>query len=100
MRGYTMPVRTVNTSIMARAGSSWRRMSGHSQCSDEQIDELDEDERGDDASDPVDHQVSPQHRRGLLSAELHTSQRERDQGDDDQRVEDDGGEDRRTWCVQ
>ena len=58
------------------------------------IDQLDADERHDDAAEAVDQQIAAQQRCGADGAILHAAQSERDQRDDDQRVENHGGEDR------
>ena len=71
-------------------GFSSRQADGR----DDQVDELDADERGDDAAQAVDQQVAPQQVGGRRGPVGDAAQRQRDQGDDDQRVEDDGGEDR------
>ena len=51
---------------------------------------LDADEGGDDAAEAVDEQVAAQHCGGAGGDELHASERQGDEGDDDQGVEDDG----------
>ena len=56
--------------------------------------DLDADEGHDDAAEPVDEQVAPQERGGTDRAIADSLQRQRDQRDDDQRIEDDGGQDR------
>src|ERR1700733_8272331 len=60
------------------------------QRDEDQVDELDEDERDDDAAYAVDPDVPAQDGRGAGRAESHAAQRQRDQGHDHQRVEDDG----------
>src|ERR1700680_1895263 len=60
-------------------------------CADEyenDIDELEADEGDDDAADAVDDQISAQYDPRWCRPILHTAQRERNQSDDDQRVED------------
>ena len=57
------------------------------------IDQLDADKRHDDAAQPVDQQVSPQQRTGADRAIRDASQGKRNERDDDQRVENDGGQD-------
>ena len=49
----------------------------------------------DDSAEAVDQEVAAQHRGRAERPEPHAAQRERDQRDDHERVEDDGGEDRR-----
>src|ERR1700690_4039439 len=57
-----------------------------------QVDEFDEDERHDHATDAVDPHVAAQDRRRTGRAELDAAKRQGNQSDDDQRIEDDGGE--------
>src|SRR5580704_8525895 len=64
------------------------------QGGDDHIDRLDADERNDDAPDAVDHQVAAQQRAGADGAIGHALQSQRNQRDDDQRVEDDRRQDR------
>src|SRR6185436_18301140 len=87
----------VNTTTATMAGRSWRvkvRMSVGSQCGDDDVDELDADERGDDTAEPVDQEVAPQHEGRGFGPELDAAQGERDECHDDQGVEDDRREDR------
>ena len=63
------------------------------QCIDQEVDGLDPHEWNDDPTDPVDEQVPLQQRPGTDRAIGDPFERERDQRDDDQRVEDDGGKD-------
>ena len=65
----------------------WRADEDH-------VDQLDPDERYDDAADAVDQHVFAQDGVRAARAVGDASQRERDQRDDDERVEDDRREDR------
>ena len=61
---------------------------------DDDVDGLDADERHDHAADAVDQQVAAQQRARRLTAGSDTPlQRQRDERDDDQRVEDDRRQD-------
>src|ERR1700755_1606598 len=91
------PVITVSAMTSTRAGRisfSMGLSSGEMQGGDHEVDRLNADERNDDAADAVDQQVAPQQRTGADRPVRDALQGERDQRDDDQRVEDDGGEDR------
>ena len=59
------------------------------QSRDDEVDELDGDERRDDAAQPVDQQIAAKQRGGADGTILDAPQRQRDQRDDDQGVEDD-----------
>ena len=58
------------------------------------IDQLDPDERHDDSPHAVDEQIAAEEGGGRERPEPDSAQRERYQRDDDQRVEDDGAQDR------
>src|SRR5215204_2118085 len=62
---------------------------------DYHVDELDTDERHDDSAQTVNQKVTPEQRRGGHRPVLDATQRERDERDDDERVEDDGRQNRR-----
>ena len=62
---------------------------------DEQVDQLDADERRDQAAEPVDQQVAAQQRVAPDRPVADAAQGQRDQQRDDQRVEDDRRDDRR-----
>src|SRR6185312_12763940 len=64
------------------------------QRGDGEINRLDADEGQDDAAGAVDEQIAPQERGGADRPVLHTLQGERNQRDDDQRIEHDGRQDR------
>src|ERR1700732_2665497 len=98
--GYMMPVSRARTSVAAAAVKSWRRMSVHPQAGKDQIDELDADERGDHAAQPVDEDVAAQDGLSAQGLELHTPQGQGDEQDDDDRIEDDGREDGRVGVVE
>ena len=51
---------------------------------DDEIDDLDADERHDDAAEAVDEQVALQNRERADGPEFHAAQRQRNQRDDDQ----------------
>src|SRR3974390_51940 len=68
--------------------------SGEVQCADKQVDRLDTDERNDDSAYTVDQQVAPQQRGGADRTIADAAQRQRNEGNDDQRIEDDRGQDR------
>ena len=73
--------------------------SGAEHVVDDEIDQLDADERRDDAAEPVDQQVPAQERGRADRAVADAAQRQRDQDRDDERVEDDGRGDRaRAAC--
>src|SRR6516162_11929465 len=57
---------------------------------DDEVDELDPDERDDQSADAVDQQVPAEQRLGRGRPVPYAAQRQRDQRHDDQRVEDDG----------
>jgi len=59
-----------------------------SDACDQKIDQLDANERRDNATDTVDEQVTPQQCRRAHRTIADTLQRQRDQGDDDEGVED------------
>ena len=61
---------------------------------DDEIDELDADERNDDAAEAIDEQVALQNGERAHRFVGHAAQRQRNQRDDDERVENDGAEDR------
>ena len=58
-----------------------------------EVDGLDEGEGQEDAAQPVDEEVPPQQRAPGRARYAMPAQRQRDQGDDDQRVEDHRGQD-------
>ena len=64
------------------------------------IDEFDADERNDDAAEAVDEQVALQNGERADRLVRHAAQRQRNQRDDDERVENDGAQDRAGRAVQ
>ena len=64
------------------------------------VDDLDSDERNDETAESVNEQVAAENVHRRRGAELHAAQRERDQEDDDDRVEDHGAENRAVRRVQ
>ena len=68
--------------------------SGEMQGGDDEVDDLDADERHDEAAEAVDQKVAAQQRGRADRPVGDALQRQRDQRDDDQRVEDDGRQDR------
>src|SRR5580698_1544942 len=103
--GYPKPRTTVTMASIAMQADACltrpdRRISVESDRGEGQVDELDEDERGDDPADAVDEGVAPQDRGPVAGLERHPAQRQRDQRRDDERVVDDRGQDRRVRAVQ
>src|ERR1700722_6530541 len=89
-KGYAIPVIAVNSANNTNKGRSSRFMAtslDQPQCRERHVDRLDADERNDDASHAVDQQISAQERGGAERPVFHSLQSERDQQDDDQRVE-------------
>src|SRR5215210_8614486 len=72
-------------------------VSGAEDTMDEEVEELDADERRDQPAEAVDEQVASQQRRRPQRPVADAAQGERDEQRDDQRVEDDGSDDRRLW---
>ena len=72
----------------------WSCSSGEADGGDDEVDQLDADERHDEAAEAVDEQVAAQQRGGADRPVGDAAQRQRDQRDDDQRVEDDRRQDR------
>src|SRR5262249_22287159 len=85
--GYATPVISVSAITSTMAGRISRSMdnspSGKVQGRDREIDRLDADERNDDASDTIDHEVPTQQRPGADRTVGDAFERERDQRDDD-----------------
>ena len=61
---------------------------------------FDADERDDDAAEAVDEQVALQNGQRADGLEFHAAQRQRNQRDDDERVENDGAQDGAVRAVQ
>src|SRR5438270_13567300 len=66
---------------------------GQVQGNNDEVDRLDTDEGNGDAAEPVDQQVAPEQRTGADRTIGDAFQRERNQPDDDQRIEDDRRQD-------
>src|SRR5882672_7274167 len=64
------------------------------ESSDNDIDQFDGNELNNDSAHAIDKQVALQRREGANGRIFHAAQRQRDQRDDDERVENDGAEDR------
>src|SRR6185312_9077940 len=104
------PQSTVNTSRARNAAmccltKTGRRFMSRSPTEswnvhDDEVDELDPDERDDQAADAVDPQVPAEQRLRGGRTVADAAQRQRDQRDDDQRVEDDRRGDRRLRAAQ
>src|ERR1700761_7418002 len=95
------PVITVSNSSARSAAQCWRMMfakfiSAHpGDKLHDQIDQLDADERGDDAAQSVEIKVAAQQLRRAAGRVLNAPERQRDQYHDDDRVEDHCGKNRR-----
>src|SRR3954453_13750458 len=111
-RGYIAPVITVNAMRARIAARCWPIHEGRRDIAflspladsgdvhDDQVDELDPDERDDQPAESVDPQVPAQQRARRRRRVPHAAQRQRDERDDDQRVEHDRRRDRRRRAVQ
>src|SRR6476619_4034294 len=99
-----MPLSTVKMRRTRSPVAAWRRsvvtMSDPRNESDEQIDEENPGEGRYDAAQAVDQPVAAQQVRRAGRGVAHAAQGQRDERDDDQRVEDDGREDGRLRCGQ
>ena len=84
----------VISSMMVFIGMSGLADSGEVQGGHEHVDGLDADERDNDAADTVDEQVTLEDFCRTQGAELHSAQGQRNERNDDQRIEDDRAEDR------
>src|SRR5271154_1997954 len=91
-----MPVSTVRTAVATNAVMNVRMelTSGEMQRGDHDVDGLDADERNNHAAETVDEKIAGQNRGRADRTILHTAQRERNQRDDDQRIEEDGRQNR------
>src|SRR3954451_7312469 len=67
--------------------------SNQVQGRDHEVDRLDADERNDDAAKAINQQITLEQRPGPHGAIPHALERKRNEGDDDQRIEDDRRED-------
>src|SRR5579871_5590095 len=68
--------------------------SGQADGGNDEVDDLDANERRDDAAQAIDQEVALQEAPGADRTVFYAAQRERHQRNDDQRVEDDRREDR------
>src|SRR5450759_4725243 len=104
MQPCQFPRRPVGTPARAepsapgRAGGSRKRFlsfetSNQMESDEENIDRLDPRERHEDAADAVEHQVSSENPPRAEGPVRNAPESQWDQGDDDERVEDDRGED-------
>src|SRR5262252_3912212 len=95
--GYATPVTRVSATRMTRAGRSCARMSSpplyEAEGHEDHVHELDPRERDEDAAHAVDPEVAPENGRRANRTVADAAEGQRDERDDDQRVEDDGGED-------
>src|SRR5215467_6109066 len=96
--GYATPVTRVSATRMTRAGRSCARMMSspplhEAEGNKNHVHELDPRERDEDAAHAIDPEVAPQDGRRPDGAVAHATECQRDERDDDQGVEDDGGED-------
>src|SRR5579885_1186745 len=88
--GSASPARPLERAMKITAFSLFRTLAlcRQVQRDEDQVDELDANERQDNAAEAVEQQVAPQDRRGAERAILHAAQGQRNQRNDDQRVED------------
>src|SRR5215831_4120327 len=86
---------TVITSSIATAGQTCLSMvsSRKADSGNEQVDQLDADERNDDAAEAIDQKIAAQQAGGADRTIGNAAQRQRDQGDNDQCIEDDRRQD-------
>src|SRR5262245_10730220 len=97
--GYTRPRRTVVTTVISTAVRRLlaRFMADDSRETDRRdhhVDQLDPDERNDDAAESVNQQVATKERRRTDGAVVDAAQRQWDERHDDQRVENHRRQDR------
>src|SRR5450432_4657330 len=105
MPGYMPPVMTMRTIVNAMAGQSCLRSMiarplDEVQGNEEEIDDLDAHERHDETAESVDQQVPAENHGRRRGAILDAAQRERNERDDDERVENHAREDRGLRRVQ
>src|SRR5215475_9381976 len=96
--GYATPVTRVRATRMTRAGRNCARMMSppplhEAEGHEDHVHELDSRERDEDAAHAVDPEVAPENGRRAKGTVADAAEGERDERDDDQGVEDDGGED-------
>src|ERR1700737_1492987 len=73
---------------------------GHPDARDDHVNQLDANERNDDSAQAVDQQVVTQQRGGAHGAVLYACQSQRNQGDDDQGIENYGRQYRRARSLE
>ena len=75
-------------------GEKFFHLLGQVKRGDDQIDQFDPDKRNDETAEAVDQQVALQNGERAHRFVSHAAQRQRNKCDDDERVENDGAEDR------
>src|ERR1700745_2692254 len=89
-----MSVSATRTTMAGRISRNMTRSpSGEMQGRNDNVDGLDADERDDDAADAVDPKIAAEQRAGADRAITHPFEGQWDERDNDQRIEDNGGED-------
>ena len=81
-------------------GEEFFHLLGQVKCGDDQVDQLDSDKRNDETAEAVDEQVALQDGERAHRFVSDAAQRQRNQRDDDERVENDGAQDRAGGGVQ
>src|ERR1700722_16169149 len=103
-RGYAPQHTTASTSVDMRAArnSENRRFISLNEfeSGDNDVNGRDANERNNDAAQPVDEQVALQNGQRADGVELHAAQGQRNQGDDDEGIENDGAQDGAVRAVQ
>src|SRR5262249_35123278 len=104
MSGYSPQQTTASTSVDTTAPRMWEKNSfmslGQVKRSDNQIDQFDSDKWNDETAEAIDQQVALQNGERAHWLVSNAAQRQRDQRDDDQRVKNDGAENRTGRTVQ
>src|ERR1700677_962072 len=96
-----MSVRAMRTTIAGRISRNiWVISSGEMQGRDQEVDSLDADKRNNHAAKAVDQKVAAQQRCGSDRTIPHALKRQRNQGDDDERIKDDRRKDGALWSRQ
>src|ERR1017187_9062544 len=101
--GYSTPVRIVKATVTRIAMMScfiFRLPLRQMQKPQQPVDQPDSRERRNHAAHAVDQQVAAQQRGGTHGLVLHAAQRQRNQHDNNQRVEYHGGQNGALWAVQ
>src|SRR5262245_61148463 len=93
-RGYTIPSSAVVTTVISTATTKLRRISiepsRQTKKCDDDVDDLDADERDDDSAYAVEQEVSTEKRVRTHRPVRHAPECQRNERHDDHRVEDDG----------